>query len=97
MEGRLLYPRFYRRNLGLSATNPWPAYAVRDFPRLGFVLLNDADNQAVFPSREPLAFPHGADAIVLGCRRQQYLDVRLIVFPETDTAYSSAPLTDPCD
>jgi len=96
-EGRLLYPRFLRRDLGLAAVHPWPAFAVRDFPRLGFVLLNQHVTQAIFSTREPLAFPHAADATILGCQRPDYVEVRLILFPASGTAFLDGPLTAPCN
>jgi len=95
--GRVLYPRSFSRNKGLASTNPWPAYAVRDYPRLGFLLLNQYSISAVFPGRiNSLTFPHAADAIVLGCQRDDYVEVRLIAFPELETVYLSAPLSGTC-
>jgi hypothetical protein len=94
--GRLLYPRSFSRDKGLASTNPWPAYAVRDYPRLGFLLLNQHSISAVFPGRPDSAFPHASDAIVLGCQREDYVEVRLIAFPELETVYLSAPLTETC-
>jgi hypothetical protein len=95
--GRLLYPRFFSRNNGLASTNPWPAYAVRDFPRLGFLLLNQNSKSVIFPGRiNSMSFPHGSDAIILGCQREDYVEVRLIAFPELDSVYLSAPLTKTC-
>src|SRR5688572_11883129 len=94
--GRVLYPRSFSRDKGLVSTNPWPAYAVRDFPRLGFLLLNQRSTSAVFPGRINSPFPHAADAIVMGCQREDYVDVRLIAFPELETVYLSAPLTETC-
>ena len=94
--GRLLYPRSFSRDKGLASTNPWPAYAVRDYPRLGFLLLNQHSISAVFPGRPDSAFPHASDAIVLGCQREDYVEVRLIAFPELETVYISAPLTETC-
>lgn len=96
--GRELYPRFFTRSLGLSSTHPWPAYAPRDFPRLGFILIGGSRNDAVFPTRSiPDPFPSGADAIVLGCWGSDYIDVRLILFPDSDIAYLSEPLTESCN
>jgi hypothetical protein len=96
-QGRLLYPRFFNRNNGLSSSTPSPAYAIRDYPRLGFLLLNDNSTSAVFPAREiPGAVPHAADVIVLGCQREDYVDVRLIAFPQLDIVYLSASLDQPC-
>lgn len=95
--GRVLYPRFFYRGTGITSSHPWPSYAVRDFPRMGFLLLNQKRADALFPSKEiPDPFPQAADAIILGCRRENYIEVRLILFPDSDTAYLSAPLTEPC-
>jgi hypothetical protein len=96
--GRVLYPRFFARNQGLASSHPWPAFAPRDFPRLGFVLINQSRKDVVLPSRTiPDPFPSASDAIVLGCQRTDYLEVRLILFPDSDTAYLSTPLTVPCN
>ena len=97
LEGRLLYPRLYRRDQGVSSAHPWPAYAVRDFARMGFVLLNQNSYNAIFSTREPLDFPQGADAILLGCQRQDYIEARLVVFPTLPASYLSAPLSEGCD
>jgi hypothetical protein len=95
--GRVLYPRFYTRDKGLASANPWPAYARRDYPRLGFLLINQGVIQAIFPSREiPGSFPHAADAVLLGCQREDYVEVRMIAFPEQDAILMSAPLSEPC-
>jgi hypothetical protein len=95
--GRVLYPRFFSRNNGLSSSNPWPAFKPREYPRLGFLLLSQNTENAIFPSREiPEPFPHAADAIVLGCRQEDYIEVRMILFPEQDAVLTSAPLSEPC-
>jgi len=95
IEGRMLYPRMYRRHEGIISANPWPAYVVRDYPRLGFLLINDKSYDAIFPTRDLLNFPQGADTVLLACQREDYLDVRIIAF--LDKTYQSAPLTDPCN
>ena len=95
--GQLLYPRYFSRNNGLSSTNPWPAYVTHDFPRVGFLLLNERTRSAIFRTKSNAdVFPQAADAIILGCQREDYIDVRLIAFPETDSVFLSAPLTEPC-
>jgi hypothetical protein len=96
--GRVLYPRFFSRNQGLASTNPWPAYAPRDYPRLGFVFINQSLSNAVLPSREvPIPFPSAADAIVLGCQRTDFVEIRLILFPDLNITYLSSPLILPCN
>jgi hypothetical protein len=93
-EGRLLYPRMYWRDEGLSSANPWQAYAARDFSRIGFLLLDDQRSDMIFPTRELLDFSQGADAIILACPRDGYYEVRVIDFGPH--AYQSASLSVPC-
>jgi hypothetical protein len=94
--GRVVYPRFFGRDDGLSSTNPWPSYAIRDFPRLGFLLLNQRSQSVVFPTKRIGEFPHAADAVVLGCQRGNYVEARLVAFPEMDVIYFSEPFTEEC-
>ena len=94
LEGRLLYPRLYHRDEGMASANPWPAYAIRDFSRIGSILLNDKRNDLIFLTKESLDFPQGADAIVLACQSDGYLDVRMIDFG--NKTFQSAPLSQPC-
>jgi hypothetical protein len=90
----MLYPRLYRRTEGMSSANPWAAYAVRDFARIGFLLLNDQRSEMIFVTKEVLDFPQGADAIVLACQNDDYFDVRVIDFGSH--SYQNVPLTQPC-
>jgi hypothetical protein len=94
IEGRLLYPRMYRRYEGMASANPWPAYAIRDFARMGFVVINDDLTNAIFVTREPQDFPQGADVIMLGCQQDGYVEARLLDFD--GTIFQAAPLTELC-
>ena len=94
LEGRMLYPRLYRRNEGMSSAHPWPEYEVRDFSRIGFILLNNQRNDLIFPTKDLLDFPHGSDVVVLACQSDSYLDVRVIDFGSH--SYQNAPLSNPC-
>jgi hypothetical protein len=94
--GRVLYPRFFSKNDGLASTNPWPAYAFHDFPRIGFLLLNQTNVSVVFPTKKIAEFPHAAAAIVLGCQRDGYVEARWVAFPALDLVYSSDPLKESC-
>ena len=94
LEGRMLYPRLYHRGDGMSSANPWAAYKVREFSRIGFILINSQRSDLIFLTKEPLDFPQGADSIVLACQREDYLDVRVIDFGVR--SYQSAPLSQTC-
>jgi hypothetical protein len=94
--GRVLYPRFFSKNDGLASANPWPAYAFHDYPRIGFLLLNQSSVSIVFPTKKIAEFPHAADVIVLGCQHEDYVEAHWVAFPELDSVYSSEQLTDTC-
>jgi hypothetical protein len=96
-SGRLLYPRFFRQTTGLSSANPSPAFAVRDYSRLGFLLINQKTTPAVFPTKKaPELIAHATDVIVLGCQQADYVEVRLLALPALHVVYASAPLSEPC-
>ena len=94
--GRVLYPRFFSKNDGLASANPWPAYAAQDYPRIGFLLLNQTSVSVVFRTKKLAEFPHAADAIILGCQRDGYVEARWVAFPQLDKIYSSEPLPKTC-
>jgi hypothetical protein len=61
-------------------------------------LLNQTLLNAVFPTRQSdVEIPQAADAILLGCQRDGYIEVRLAAFPASDSAYLSAPLSELCN
>jgi hypothetical protein len=96
-QGRLLYPRTFSANAGLTSATPWPSYAPRDYPRLGFKLLNRDVREVVFPNKGvPVENVHGWDVIMLGCQRENYIEARLLVFPNTGLTYLSNLALDPC-
>jgi len=96
IKGMILYPRFFRRDDGIFSAHPWPIYKARDYSRLGFLVLNDQATSVVFPANKPLAFTHGSDVIMLGCRREDHVEARWIFFPESDETHQSGSLTEPC-
>ena len=94
--GRVLYPRFFSKEDGLASANPWPAYALRDYPRIGFLLLNQGNTSVVLPTKRLPGFPHARDAIVVGCQREGYVEARWVIFPELDAVYSNTELPQAC-
>jgi 4-amino-4-deoxy-L-arabinose transferase-like glycosyltransferase len=94
--GRVLYPRFFGKEGGLASANPWPAYALREYPRIGFLLLNQSSASVVFPTKRLPEFPHAQDAIVIGCQHKDYVEARWVIFPKLDTVYSNTELPQTC-
>jgi hypothetical protein len=97
LTGRVLYPRYFARFDGLASTNPTPAFAQRDFPRMGFLLLlPDEIMQIVLPMKGSRPFPHAADAILLGCQREDFIEARVVYFPITGDTFTNGVLSDIC-
>ena len=95
--GRLLYPRTFGNNSGLTSATPWPSYAPRNYPRLGFKLLNQNVLEIVFPNKGvAITNVQGKDVIVLGCQREDYVEARLLVFPNASLTYLSNLSLEPC-
>jgi hypothetical protein len=98
LTGRVLYPRYFGRNDGLPSTNPSPAYAPRDYPRIGFYFLVPGNMQlAILPIKGARTFPHATDAVLYGCQREKYIEVKLMVFIDAGLIYTSGSLTDSCE
>jgi len=91
LHGRLLYPRFFWRGQGIAQAHPSPAYAARDYSRLGFLLM--MPNQItpfVFPSKTvPSNFPNTGDVIVFGCKQLDYVETRVIIFSAQNLVFQT--------
>jgi hypothetical protein len=97
LMGRTLYPRTFGSNNGLTSTNSWPAYALRDYPRLGFKLLNQDLRDVVFPNKGvPIENVQGYDVILLGCEREDFVEARILFFPNNNLTYLSDRALEPC-
>ena len=90
INGRIIYPRFFYAREGLSSGHPWTAYKIRDFSRLGFVLLNQENHDVILPVKESPAFiPNAADIFVIGREDEEgyfLADAVIIPDPETNAA-----------
>lgn len=96
-RGLLLYPRTFSANTGLTSATPWPSYAPRNYPRLGFKLLNQEVRDVVFPNKGvPVENVHGQEVWVLGCRRETYIEARLLIFHDLGLSYLSNLALEPC-
>lgn len=93
-EGRILYPRMYQRDEGMASANPWAAYAIRDFPRMGFLVINDRMSDVIFRTREVPHFPQGEDVILLGCQRTDHIEAYVVDF--SGQVFESIALTQAC-
>jgi hypothetical protein len=97
LHGRVLYPRFLLRNAGLTSSTPWPSYAPREYPRLGFLLINQNVKEVVLPIKgSAVEDIHAHYIILLGCQREAHVEARLVLDPQEDTLFISSFGLEPC-
>jgi hypothetical protein len=88
--GRILYPRYYPMDRGEIFIYP---FVTMGFPRTAFTLIGlHGDQGVVLPGDIPKHFPHAADALVLGCKEEKYLDaVAVILLDDSGAIYTRDP------
>ena len=90
LVGRGMYPRYYRASDGIPHGN-WPSYLPQDYPRLGFILVGPEAESVILPVEGPPdRFPNAADVLVLGCKREKYIEARLVTLLSAPKAVISA-------
>lgn len=95
LVGRTLYPRSYKLGQGEVAFYFYP-YTIMDFPRTGFFLIgpNGQDN-ILLPGGVPDYLPHTTDALVIGCREQNYIDaLMVVVLDQPGAVYTRSPMSE---
>lgn len=95
LNGRIIYPRFFYADQGLASGHPWIAYKIRDFSRLGFVLLNEENHDVILPLRESPAFiPNAADVYVIGQDDEQgFFRADAVIIPGNGSEAAPTVLT----
>lgn len=82
LEGRILYPRFYRENKG-EPKRLYP-YMTLAYPRVGFTMIGPAGTTyAVLPQSRSSQVKHASDAVVMGCQTGQSMDALAVVMMES--------------
>lgn len=84
INGRTIYPRWFKAGDGLTSANPWVVNEIRDFNRLSFVLLNEKNRDVILPLRQPPeAVPHRTDCFVVGSFTEEgWFEGKAVVFPD---------------
>lgn len=77
--GRVLYPRYYQMGQGEFQNAFYPFHNL-PFPRTAFKLIGPAGEQSiVLPGEIPAELSHTSDALVLGCKTQNYHDALVVI------------------
>ncbi|MGA7608299.1 MAG: hypothetical protein WCA79_20490, partial [Anaerolineales bacterium] len=90
LQGRALYPRFFWRGQGIAQAHPSPAYAFRDYSRLGFLLMTTNQiTPIVFQNKTVPSVPDAGAVIILGCKQSDYVEARVIIFPAQNLIFQA--------
>jgi hypothetical protein len=84
LKGTVFYPRYYLPLEGEPGSG-WPAYQpyeYRQTGKVGFILIGPqgATQVNLALDEPPTYFPNAADAIVIGCEENSYVDALLVAF-----------------
>jgi len=92
LVGRTLYPRSYKMGQGEVSFYFYP-FTIMDFPRTGFFLIGPhGQDNIILPGGSPAYFPQATDALVVGCREQNYVDALMVVLlDQSGTIYTRSP------
>lgn len=105
LQGRILYTRQLEKDQGLDVSI-YNFYHPKPYPRTIFTLIGPGgESRGVFPSIQAALIPNASDAIVLGCRESDYIQIWAVLLPGSDvllkrnpSAPPVCPLTEPvCD
>jgi hypothetical protein len=90
--GRVLYPRSFKMGQGIVNFYFFP-FTIMEFPRTGFFLIGPkGQDNILLPGSVPKYLPHATDALVLGCRGQNYIDaIMVMVLEKSDPVYTRWP------
>jgi hypothetical protein len=94
LQGRVLYPLYYRRNQGEPTR--YAPYAPRDYPRTVFMLIGPHGmSHVILPGDTPAHLPNVSDAIVLGCwdRTDNLISALAVVLPARHSVFVRDPST----
>ncbi len=93
MEGRALYPRYIGR--GFNPLIPFHLLQPKPYGRMTFVLLGAQGHQPVvlILGDEWFPLPHTADAIILGCQADGFVNAWGVYLPESGALHLRLPET----
>ncbi len=90
INGRMIYPRYFDAFGGLASGHPWIAYRSHNYPRLGFVLLNEENFDVILPAAVcPSFIPNASEAWVIGEKEEDgtfLADAVIIQNPKSNAA-----------
>jgi hypothetical protein len=95
IEGRMLYPRYYRAGKG-ETKRAYP-YIKLDYSRLAFITISPYGyglEKVIARGGRPRGILHAADVIIIGCKNRLFFDALVVfVISEPGSVYIRFPLS----
>jgi hypothetical protein len=93
VQGRILYPRQLDKDGG-AKTSVYSFYHPKAYPRMLFTLIGPiGETSAMFASTQAAAIPNASDAIILGCRESDYIQVWAVLLQDGSQLVKRTPAT----
>lgn len=94
LQGRTLYARPFEKDAGFDIS-VYEFYRPKPYPRMIFTLLGPrGEARAIFPSTQMVSIPNLSDAIILGCREGDLVQVWGILLNDSQTLLKRTPSLD---
>lgn len=95
LQGRILYTRQLEKDEGLDVSI-YNFYHPKPYPRTIFTLIGPTgESRGIFPSMQAAPIPNVSDAIVLGCRESDYVQVWAVLLPGSNVLLKRNPASPP--
>lgn len=93
IQGRILYPRQIEKDDGPKAS-VYKFYHPKPYPRMLFTLIGPGSiTSAMFASMQAPNIPNASDAIILGCRESNYVQVWAVLLQDGSQLIKRTPAT----
>ena len=94
-HGRILYPRQYEKDQGFGVSI-YSFYHPKPYPRMIFTLIGPGvETRVVFPAQKAPPIPNASDAIILGCREDDTIQVWAVLLTDSDLLIKRDPPAPP--
>jgi hypothetical protein len=92
-QGRIFYPRQFDKDEGVNVSI-YQFYHLKPYPRMLFTMLGpNGETPAILATMQAPPVPNASDAVILGCRESDYVQVWAIILNNGNQIFKRTPNT----
>lgn len=93
VQGRIFYPRQFDKDEG-AKVSIYKFYHLKPYPRMLFTILGpNGEMPAILAAMQAPPVPNASDAVILGCRESDYVQVWAIILDDGNQIFKRTPNT----